>query len=859
MGDTTPKVVIFGAGITGLTVAHELVERGWDVTVVEKEIDPLNIDECAIGGLAKTQWSVYQARFAANRPTSAEGVEPPGTAPTEARPLVPTARLRRRQVGQVDEPMASWSDTLSLEDACAQLNITKDALPDKLRCILDAILDDGSKLYLARVADRMEAIAPFAPWLTISRPELDDCARDVFGRVLRVYLLCLGAPEVLIIQDETVPRGVWRIDVDLRDWSSSPQELPNNPGDFSGILPGEHGFRFFPALYRHLFDTLRRIPVRGDGQNFGDTYRTVYDNLVPTESNWLAVDDCIKRPRSKKARERGVVRFPRRLRKSLREVLDAMSDMQTELGYTARDIELLKLRLYKYMTSCRRRRNEQYEGMSWSDFMGLSDLSPIARRDMERAPQLLAAMTAKQSDARTQGNLATQLMLDPLNADERVDSTLNGPTTVAWLIPWKDYLVTQGVRFVPGALTGFEPKGEGKIRPCMADLKLFGGRSPRVEEIEKADYYVLALPIQAWSDNCRALVTSWMQARMDAKMEADHVGRLGNWLLKYVRPGCRKSLYKGLSGIQFYFDSDELARTGHTLFMDSPWRICAISQASFWSRRRESFDTYRGIVSIDIGSLADGGLIAPREDQVSNCVKPFMETVREKVHGDVWAQVHTEYSAFADRKGQPAPYRMYRIDEYIRYDSETSLPCKNLAPFLINGVHEWDHRAGWDTARKGLEPCSGPVEEASAARYQLMPRLPKPQREEARKKGRPSGPYPRWVLAGTFMQTWTRATTMESANESARHAVNTLLEEEHKKSGRSAQPCRIWNPEDYEHPDLRIWQELDDRLYCWDSCEPLPHMIDILELDTVPDMLLERGDLSSTIERLVACVARKGT
>src|SRR3954470_12320405 len=37
-------------------------------------------------------------------------------------------------------------------------------------------------------------------------------------------------------------------------------------------LPGEHGFRFFPGFYRHVPDTMRRIPAPGGG--------TVLDGLV---------------------------------------------------------------------------------------------------------------------------------------------------------------------------------------------------------------------------------------------------------------------------------------------------------------------------------------------------------------------------------------------------------------------------------------------------------------------------------------------------------------------------------------------------------------------------------------------------
>ena len=46
-------------------------------------------------------------------------------------------------------------------------------------------------------------------------------------------------------------------------------------------LPGEHGFRFFPGFYRHVTDTMKRIP-------YGANTRGVYDNLVDsTRVDWL--------------------------------------------------------------------------------------------------------------------------------------------------------------------------------------------------------------------------------------------------------------------------------------------------------------------------------------------------------------------------------------------------------------------------------------------------------------------------------------------------------------------------------------------------------------------------------------------
>src|SRR5262245_19130236 len=44
-------------------------------------------------------------------------------------------------------------------------------------------------------------------------------------------------------------------------------------------LPGEHGFRFFPRFYKHIIDTMQRIPC-GTG--------TVHDHLVDTTRLALA-------------------------------------------------------------------------------------------------------------------------------------------------------------------------------------------------------------------------------------------------------------------------------------------------------------------------------------------------------------------------------------------------------------------------------------------------------------------------------------------------------------------------------------------------------------------------------------------
>ena len=49
--------------------------------------------------------------------------------------------------------------------------------------------------------------------------------------------------------------------------------VPNSAAPGKKPLPGEHGFRFFPGFYRHVTDTMKRIPYKANRQG-------VFGNLV---------------------------------------------------------------------------------------------------------------------------------------------------------------------------------------------------------------------------------------------------------------------------------------------------------------------------------------------------------------------------------------------------------------------------------------------------------------------------------------------------------------------------------------------------------------------------------------------------
>ena len=99
-----------------------------------------------------------------------------------------------------------------------------------------------------------------------------------------------------------------------------------------------------------------------------------------------------------------------------------------------------------------------------------------------------------------------------------------------------------------------------------------------------------------------------------------------------------------------------------------------------------------------------------------------------------------------------------------------------------------------------------------------------------------------WVVCGMFAKTHTRVPCMESANESARHAVNAILEHLDREPRRPTRDlrgtrCQVFNPEDYEIQDLRWLKDLDEKL----AARGLPHFMDILEVDRYADSALRGG------------------
>jgi uncharacterized protein with NAD-binding domain and iron-sulfur cluster len=196
--------------------------------------------------------------------------------------------------------------------------------------------------------------------------------------------------------------------------------------------PGEHGFRFFPGWYRHLTDTMARIPYHSSGGG----RRSVADNLVSVKSNLLAWFD------------RAPISLPLRVPGSVNEAVDVsnfFSDFSS-LGITTGELALFVRKMVEFLACSEEKRVELFERITWWDYLECAKPGRSrAYQDFVRATtRTMVAAKAEQVSAYTIGRIVIRTLLDTLSSLDRV---LNGPTSEAWLEPWVAHLEARGVRF----------------------------------------------------------------------------------------------------------------------------------------------------------------------------------------------------------------------------------------------------------------------------------------------------------------------------------------------------------------------------------------------------------------------------
>src|SRR6266566_4135691 len=161
--------------------------------------------------------------------------------------------------------------------------------------------------------------------------------------------------EVVVLERRDIPGGKARSIPVADDGARTSGHVLADTGvaSLQHHLPGEHGFRFFPGFYKHVIDTMRRIPSF-DGV-------AVADHLVPTTRVGFT-----QYGKPTFVIPAAFPRTPSDASTVLRDVLLAFGPMN-EL--TPDDLAFFGARFWQILTSCAQRRLEEYERTSWWEFV----------------------------------------------------------------------------------------------------------------------------------------------------------------------------------------------------------------------------------------------------------------------------------------------------------------------------------------------------------------------------------------------------------------------------------------------------------------------------------------------------------
>ncbi|CAL9301986.1 hydroxysqualene dehydroxylase [Streptomyces sp. SudanB52_2052] len=213
-----------------------------------------------------------------------------------------------------------------------------------------------------------------------------------------------------------------------------------------------------------------------------------------------------------------------------------------------------------------------------------------------------------------------------------------------------------------------------------------------------------------------------------------------------------------MTGVMFYLRTPTPVVHGHVNCLDSPWSVTAVGQAQFWDVRDFARDygdgQARDCLSAIISEWDKPGILYG---------KTAKECTREEVVAELWAQ----------------------LKDGLNDSGKTTLRDED--------------RLGWfmDPAVTGL----GGPDPQNREQLLVHPTGTFHNRPTARTK------VPNFFLAGDYVRTDVDLASMEGANESARHAVNALLDADDSDIER----CRVW--ELYRPPELEPLKRVDELRY----------------------------------------------
>ncbi len=429
---------------------------------------------------------------------------------------------------------------------------------------------------------------------------------------------------------------------DLPGGKARSMPVPGSGMDGRRDLPAEHGFRFFPGFYRHLPDTMRRIPVTGQPDG-------VAGNLVAAERVLVARADG-------QSELITAAHAPASLN-DFALVAQFVHDWATRLGIAPHEHMLFMERLLTLLTSCDERRFGQWEQQSWWDYTDAERRSAGFQKFLaDGLTRTLVAARAREMSARTGGAILLQILFDLSRLGGRADRLLNAPTNDAWIAPWVEHLTRQGVDMrLSHPVLGIRFSG-GRIQGLTV------GRPDGGSEVVTADHYVAALPVE----QLRLLVTPELRQVEPALARLDRL--VTRWM----------------NGIMFYLDRDVPVSAGHAIHIDSVWALTSVSQAQFWD-------------GVDLTTFGDGRVEGILSVDVSEWERPSPRTGKvaakstaQEIRDEVWAQLKDHLNDGEPPILEDANVLTWFLDPAIQFPNPSEVT--NLEPLLVNTAGSWEDR-----------------------------------------------------------------------------------------------------------------------------------------------------------------------
>jgi 15-cis-phytoene desaturase len=527
-------------------------------------------------------------------------------------------------------------------------------------------------------------------------------------------------------------------------------------------LPGEHGFRFFPGFYRHVTDTMARIPLHNS--------RTVFDELVNADKATVA----------QVARQ--AYTFPTRLPRlqeglssvieSIQSWCESIADL-SDLGLSKREAAFFAGKMIDFLTTSESRRMAELEQLPWMTYTQAGRMSEQYGKLLAIGlTRSLVAMKAEVANTRTVGSILVQMVRGMLLPAADMDRVLAGPTEDVWITPWISHLTSLGVSFHLEHRATAIDFDRGKVN----GIKLLDSRQKEITV--SGDFYICAVPVEI----AVGLISPAMRD------SAPSLARIDELQVSWM------------NGIQFFLNRDVTIVRGHVICADSPWALTCISQPQFWSNI--DLDNYgdgrvKGIISVDISNWTEPG--------ISKTKKPAQDCSAEEIMQESWAQLLEHFSHSDD------PYSRLRDEDLVTWflDPDILFPPQ---------LEENEHVKSVLSQSRGLRSVrhlSLMVETLKTAGVDknIEPLLINTVgswtvRPEAKTE------IPNFFLAGDYVRTFTDLATMEGANEAGRRAVNAILD----RLDASGQSCTLFPLE--EPAIFRPAKALDEILFRFG----LPHV-----------------------------------